>query len=155
MSLEVLNRVFVRDLRYKEALVSHNAVIYKAQFSKFCLIICAEACLTQQAVSQAIWYACLCISREEPLSRDRAGRFSWMMDNFCLTTCSVVFSSTLLYLPACQPRLCHCTQKVTSSMTTLIILIADDNNCACLAVFDSSLIIRNRTICEPIVLICR
>lgn len=71
---------------YKEALVSQNAVIYKASFSKFCLIICAEVRFTQQSVSQAIWYAFLCISRQDPLSRDRAGRFSNMMDNFCFTT---------------------------------------------------------------------
>lgn len=45
----------------------------------------------------------------------------------------------------------------TSSVTILINLITDvcrGDNCACLAVFDSSLIIPNKAICEPKVLIC-
>lgn len=67
--------------------------LYKALFPKFSLIICAEAWPTQQAPFQAVWYAFLCIRREEPLSGHQAGRFSSMMDNFCFTTCSVVFCS--------------------------------------------------------------
>ena len=61
---------------------------------------------------------------------------------------------SFIYRPVSSDSVIGHEKLPTSSMTTLINLIADVYNCACSAVFDSSLIIRNETICEPNVLIC-
>lgn len=134
----------------KEASMSHNAVIYKAPFFKFPLIIRADVCLAQQTVFQAIWYAFLHINGEKPLSGDQAGRLGCMMDNFCFATRSlVVFSFFFIYY------FCFIYEPVSSCFVTLrknptnyfheklISLIADASNCARWAVFESSLIISN------------
>lgn len=66
-------------------------------------------------------------------------------DNFCFMTHHVFFKNLfVLYLQACLDFVIVHIKLPTNSMTNLIRLIADVYSCACLAVFDSSLIIITR-----------
>lgn len=103
----------------------------------------------------------ICIPLHQPREASQqgpAGRSSLMMDNFCLQTHCVVLFISLLFMSLTDEILSLYTKPSqstqTSSMTALIILILDGNNCDGLAAFYSSPIITNKTAFEWWILVC-
>lgn len=122
--------------------MSRSALIDKALFPKFSVIICADVRLTHTHNGPSPWLFDMhsFASAERSLSAGTgAGRFRHTIDNFCFTTRSVVVLFILTLFMSLS--LCILSNFAASSVTTLISLIADVSNCACSVVFDLSLII--------------